>query len=279
MAASAISSVPGGFARVFRELPPREIRVSDADRAAGAAAYGADVIRAARFGAAAPEAAAKGSEAAGRAESSSRRPDIDINAESVLSRKAAILDYEELSARAAELKKARAMGGRQLEEMLEISALRARDVEVRRHEAAHMAAGNGYIIGGASFTYQSGPDGRHYAVGGEVGIDSSSIPGKPEETLRKMRVVKAAALAPARPSAADLAVAAAAAQAEAAALAELAAARAEELASRYSSEMAASRGAAAPGSRASFAAGAAAGSGAATLRYDGPPPTPFDVIA
>ncbi len=247
MAASAISSVPGGFAQAFRDIPPEGKKV--------------------------PEAAQR------RAESSSRKPDIDINAESFLSRKAAILDYEELAARAAELKNAKALGGRQLEETLEIATLRARDIEVRRHEAAHIATGNGYIVGGASFIYTMGPDGRPYAISGEVGIDSSSIAGKPEETVRKMRVVRAAALAPARPSAADFAVAASAAQAEAAALAEIAAARAEELAARYSNEMAASRSAGAPGSREASRPGAALGPGALALRYDGPPPTPLDVIA
>jgi hypothetical protein len=188
----------------------------------------------------------------------------------------AILDYDELAARAEKLKRQKTMGGRPLEEMLVITQLQARDTEVRRHEAAHIAAGNGYIIGGASYTYQVGPDGRHYAVGGEVGIDSSSIPGKPEETIRKMRIVRAAALAPAQPSAADFAVAAAAAQAEAAALAELAAARAQELAGRYRTEMAAGK--------LSNDLGAMFGQVSRTafssiFRTDGPPTTPFDVIA
>ena len=104
-----------------------------------------------------------------------------------------------------------------------ISRLKARDGEVRGHESAHVAAGGRYITGGASFTFQKGPDGIQYAVGGEVGIDSSPVAGKPEETLAKMRVVRAAALAPAEPSGADLAVAGAAAQAKAQAMATIAA--------------------------------------------------------
>jgi hypothetical protein len=159
---------------------------------------------------------------------------------------------------------------RTLEASLQIANLRSRDLEVRTHEAAHIAAGDGYIIGGAAYSYQTGPDGLHYAVGGEVGIDTSSIPGKPEETVRKMRMVKAAALAPAQPSSADFAVAAAAAQAEGAALAEIAAARSRETAARYAGEMSAAR-AAAPS--------LASGSSSSSLRDDGPPPTPFDVIA
>ena len=111
-----------------------------------------------------------------------------------------------------------------------ISRLKARDGEVRAHESAHIAAGGRYITGGASFSYQRGPDGAQYAIGGEVGIDSSPIPGKPEETIAKMRIVRAAALAPAEPSGADLAVAGAAAQAEASAVAELADRRGQEVA-------------------------------------------------
>ena len=78
-----------------------------------------------------------------------------------------------------------------------------------------MAAGGRYITGGASYTYERGPDGAEYAVGGEVGIDTSPVPGNPEATAEKMRIVRAAALAPSDPSAADLAVAASAAEAEA----------------------------------------------------------------
>ncbi len=107
----------------------------------------------------------------------------------------------------------------------ELAQLKSRDSEVRAHEAAHMAAGGRYITGGASYTYQRGPDGAEYAVGGEVGIDTSPVPGNPEATAEKMRTVRAAALAPSDPSAADLAVAASAAEAEAQAMAEIAQAR------------------------------------------------------
>ena len=54
-----------------------------------------------------------------------------------------------------------------------VSELKARDRVVRTHEMAHMAAGAGLVTRGASYTYQSGPDGQRYAVGGEVGIDTS----------------------------------------------------------------------------------------------------------
>ncbi len=108
-----------------------------------------------------------------------------------------------------------------------VAELRARDAEVRAHEAAHMAAGGG-LTGGASFTYQVGPDGGRYAIGGEVSIDAS--PGNtPQETVMKAQRIRAAALAPADPSAQDRAVAAAAARMEAAARGDLAQERATEL--------------------------------------------------
>ena len=107
------------------------------------------------------------------------------------------------------------------EQHREIAELKRRDVEVRSHEAAHIAAGGQYVSGGASYSYQIGPDGKRYAVGGEVSIDTSAISGNPEATIQKMRTIRSAALAPANPSGQDRAVAAAAAAAEAQARLEL----------------------------------------------------------
>jgi hypothetical protein len=113
------------------------------------------------------------------------------------------------------------------EEKQQVAELKQRDREVRAHEAAHIAAGGGCVRGGATFSYQSGPDGKRYAVGGEVGIDTSG--GKtPEETIRKMQTVRKAALAPASPSGTDRSVAAAAAAKEAQARQELSAQKMEE---------------------------------------------------
>jgi hypothetical protein len=92
-----------------------------------------------------------------------------------------------------------------------IADLRATDQRVRAHEAAHKAVGGDLIRGGASFTYVRGPDGKSYAVAGEVSIDTSPVPGKPAATLAKAQQIQAAALAPADPSAQDRSVAAAAA--------------------------------------------------------------------
>ncbi|HET6282842.1 MAG TPA: putative metalloprotease CJM1_0395 family protein [Polyangia bacterium] len=93
-----------------------------------------------------------------------------------------------------------------------VRKLQARDAEVRAHEAAHMAAAGGHGSG-ASYDYQMGPDGRRYAVGGEVQVTVPSG-GSPEEMLRNAQTMRAAALAPADPSSQDLAVAAQAAQME-----------------------------------------------------------------
>lgn len=91
----------------------------------------------------------------------------------------------------------------------QVDDLKDRDAEVRRHEAAHAAAGGQYA-GAPTFTYQQGPDGHRYAVGGEVSIDISPVKGDPEATVRKAQQVKAAATAPAEPSPQDQRVAAAA---------------------------------------------------------------------
>jgi hypothetical protein len=102
-----------------------------------------------------------------------------------------------------------------------IAALKQRDAEVRAHEAAHLAAAGGIATGGATFDYQQGPDGVRYAIGGEVKIDTSSVPGDPAATLRKADTIRRAALAPAEPSGQDQQVAASASALAAQAQAEL----------------------------------------------------------
>jgi SprA-related family len=109
-----------------------------------------------------------------------------------------------------------------------VTELQARDREVRAHEAAHQAAGGGNV-GGASYSYQQGPDGRQYAIGGEVPVDMSTSGGSsPEAVIAKMAQVQAAAMAPADPSPQDFAVAAAAAAIAAAARQQQNAAKASE---------------------------------------------------
>lgn len=97
------------------------------------------------------------------------------------------------------------------EEQRVVQELAARDREVRAHEAAHLAVGREYVVSGPSYTYQQGPNGRNYAIGGEVTLDVSEE-DKPQSTLDKAETVRRAALAPAEPSAQDRQVAARAAQ-------------------------------------------------------------------
>ena len=103
----------------------------------------------------------------------------------------------------------------------EIEKLRKRDQEVRTHEQAHIAAAGGLAKGGATLSFQRGADGKQYAVGGEVNIDTSPVSGNPQATIQKAKQIRAAALAPADPSAQDRAVAASASALETQAQQEL----------------------------------------------------------
>jgi hypothetical protein len=91
-------------------------------------------------------------------------------------------------------------------ERKQLDELKSRDREVRTHENAHQSAG-GEFAGSPSYTYQTGPDGNRYAIGGEVSIDVSPE-DKPEATIAKMERVRRAATAPAEPSPQDYKVAA-----------------------------------------------------------------------
>ena len=108
---------------------------------------------------------------------------------------------------------AKGAGGKQLSEaeLKQVEELKKRDREVHIHEQTHMAAAGGAARGGPSYTYQSGPDGVRYAVGGEVSLDMSTEK-TPEATLQKASRVRQAALAPADPSPQDRSVAAEASQ-------------------------------------------------------------------
>ncbi|HNY30521.1 MAG TPA: putative metalloprotease CJM1_0395 family protein [Fibrobacteria bacterium] len=87
------------------------------------------------------------------------------------------------------------------------------DRKVRAHEQAHLSAAGDSAQGGMRLETKVGPDGKPYAVSGEVSIKVSG--GRtPEESLRKAQTAHRAALAPADPSPQDLKVAQKAAQAE-----------------------------------------------------------------
>lgn len=91
-------------------------------------------------------------------------------------------------------------------EQRQIESMKERDQEVRTHEQAHATIGGQYA-GSPQYDFQRGPDGQRYAIDGEVSIDVSTE-NTPQQTIRKMQQVRAAALAPAEPSPQDLQVAA-----------------------------------------------------------------------
>lgn len=120
-----------------------------------------------------------------------------------------------------------------------IQQLAERDREVRAHEQAHSAVG-GQLAGSPSYTFERGPDGVSYAVGGEVSISSGVVPGDPEATLANARIVQQAALAPAEPSPQDRRVAADAAQLQQQAIQEIAQ-QAQDLRTETATELEAER--------------------------------------
>ncbi|MCW8943735.1 MAG: putative metalloprotease CJM1_0395 family protein [Sedimenticola sp.] len=93
-------------------------------------------------------------------------------------------------------------------ESQELRSLQARDREVRAHEQAHLSVAGRYATSGVNLEYQRGPDGQLYAVGGDVKIDTSVVPGDPKATEEKAETIRRAALAPANPSSQDRKVAA-----------------------------------------------------------------------
>ena len=90
-----------------------------------------------------------------------------------------------------------------------INQLSKRDREVRSHELAHATVG-GSTTGSPSYSFEVGPNGKKYAVDGEVKVDLSIVAGDPKATILKMQKVYDAALAPINPSPQDIRVAASA---------------------------------------------------------------------
>jgi hypothetical protein len=139
-------------------------------------------------------------------------------------------EYDELKEsekdKKAEEARKKAQGELTQEEKQVVSELQARDSEVRAHEAAHQSGGAS--TGAASFTYQKGPDGKMYAIGGEVPVNMKAG-STPEETIANAQAVIASALAPADPSGQDQAVAASAAMMIAKAQQQIAKEKQEEM--------------------------------------------------
>lgn len=121
------------------------------------------------------------------------------------------------------------IGPKQLtpEQQRQVAELQQIDRAVRAHEQAHLSAGRGVVTSGANFSYTYGPDGKRYAVGGEVSIDTSAEK-KPEANIDKGIRIQAAALAPKDPSPQDHRVAAIGGRLEALGRSDLAQQQAEE---------------------------------------------------
>jgi hypothetical protein len=115
------------------------------------------------------------------------------------------------------------------EEKEQVRELKEQDTRVRRHEQAHVMAGGRYIKSRAQFQFELGPDGKLYAVSGEVQIDTSKVPDDPEATIQKAQTVRRAALAPSDPSSQDRSVASEANRMEFEARMEITQQRVEEL--------------------------------------------------
>jgi hypothetical protein len=108
-----------------------------------------------------------------------------------------------------------------------VERLRQIDAQVREHESAHLRNGSGVVTSGASFSYTYGPDGKAYAVAGEVGIDTAPE-RQPAANIDKGRAIQAAALAPRDPSPQDFRVASVGGQLESQGRSDLADQRALE---------------------------------------------------
>lgn len=92
------------------------------------------------------------------------------------------------------------------EQEQEVAKLKARDAEVKTHEQAHLSAASGISASAPTYTYETGPDGEKYAIGGEVSITVVQT-GNPQKDLQSAQTMRAAALAPSQPSSQDLSVA------------------------------------------------------------------------
>lgn len=84
-----------------------------------------------------------------------------------------------------------------------LAQLRQRDAQVRQEENAHAGAA-GSIAGPIVYTYQRGPDGRMYAVGGSVSINAQTFSNDPQEARALGARIAAAANAATNPSGADM---------------------------------------------------------------------------
>jgi hypothetical protein len=81
-----------------------------------------------------------------------------------------------------------------------LSKFKRRDAEIRSHEQVHASIGP--TTSPISYNYQQGPDGKMYAVGGSVRLDTS-IPDDPKAAAFKLEQIQKAASGPVDPSGVD----------------------------------------------------------------------------
>ena len=87
-----------------------------------------------------------------------------------------------------------------------LDELKQRDRHVRQHEASHANSPGVIRYGSPKYSYQTGPDGRPYAVGGQVTL--GTMPSHNPQTARiNADALRKAALANGDPSPQDLAAA------------------------------------------------------------------------
>lgn len=86
-----------------------------------------------------------------------------------------------------------------------IQKLKQIENRVIAHEMAHKVVAGKYA-GAVTYQYTRGPDGKLYITGGEVFLDTREE-RQPEDTIKKMEIIIAAALAPVDPSPQDIRVA------------------------------------------------------------------------
>lgn len=113
------------------------------------------------------------------------------------------------------------------EELKQVRELQVIDRQVRSHEQAHVSASGRIATSAPSYEFETGPDGRRYAVGGSVSYNMPPA-STPEEELLLAQQLRRMALAPMDPSPKDRATAAKAAVKEASANREIREERAEE---------------------------------------------------
>ena len=120
----------------------------------------------------------------------------------------ALYKSEQQPEQESDAKENSASGNKELtqQEQQEVMELKNTDAKVKAHEHAHKAAAAGLKTTGPNYEYETGPDGKKYAVAGDVNV-SYAKSSDPEVNLQNAQKLKAAALAPTDPSSQDRKVA------------------------------------------------------------------------